>query len=144
MKYTVAIEINRSPEDLSRLFLDRARLGEWMEGFTGIDQLGGEAFNEGSTARWRFKSGEKVMEMIETVLVSDLPRKYSVQYEAKGVYNVVTTRFEPLDEQKSRLISENLFKFSGFMRIIGLVMPKAFRRQSNKYLTAFKDFAERN
>lgn len=143
MKYAVQIEIDRSPDELAKLFLDRDRLGEWMQGFSGIDQLRGEPFSEGSTARWCFKSGEKEMEMIETVLVSDLPRKYSVQYDAKGVYNVVTTRFEPLDEERTRLISENLFKFSGFMRIFGLLMPKAFRQQSNKYLSDFKELAEK-
>jgi hypothetical protein len=143
MKYAVQIEIDRSPDELAKLFLDRDRLGEWMQGFVGIDQLTGEPFSEGSTARWRFKSGEKEMEMIETVLVSNLPRKYSVQYDAKGVYNLVTTRFEPLNAGRTRVINENLFKFSGFMRIFGLLMPKAFREQSRNYLSDFKELAEK-
>jgi len=40
-------------------------------------------------------------------------------------------------------VSESEFEFAGFgMKLIGFLMPGAFKKQSLKYLTDFKDFAE--
>ena len=37
---------------------------------------------------------------------------------------------------------ESEFIFSGFMKIMGIVMPGAFKKESYKYLKLFKEFAE--
>jgi hypothetical protein len=40
-------------------------------------------------------------------------------------------------------VTEQEFQFSGFMKLIGMFMPGAFKKQSCKYMNAFKEFAER-
>ena len=45
---------------------------------------------------------------------------------------------------KTRWISESEFQFSGFgMKLMGLLMPGAFKKQSLKYMEDFKNFAEK-
>ena len=43
---------------------------------------------------------------------------------------------------RTKYISEQEFQFKGFMKVIGFIMPGAFKKQSMKYLEAFKNFAE--
>ena len=40
------------------------------------------------------------------------------------------------------VINDQEFRFKGFMKIIGLLMPGAFKKQSKKYLEDFKYFVE--
>jgi hypothetical protein len=72
---------------------------------------------------------------------SNLPEEFTATFEAKGVVNNQTTRFEKIDENNTRYISDNEFIFSGLMKILSL-MPGVFKKQSMKYLEAFKEFAE--
>ena len=59
-----------------------------------------------------------------------------------GVYNIVINRFEKVDKNTTRVINDQEFRFKGFMKIIGLLMPGAFKKQSKKYLEDFKYFVE--
>ena len=42
------------------------------------------------------------------------------------------------------LTNEQEFQFKGFMKIVAFIMQGAFKKQSLKYMTAFKTFAEKN
>jgi hypothetical protein len=39
-------------------------------------------------------------------------------------------------------VAHNEFRFSGFMKVIGMLMRPAFPRQCYKFMEAFKAFAE--
>ena len=56
--------------------------------------------------------------------------------------NQVDNRFIELAPDKTRWVSDNTFKFTGFMRIVGLVFRGAFCKQSLKYMQDFKAFVE--
>ena len=81
--------------------------------------------------------------MIETIRERDLPRIFSATYEAKGVFNEVRNEFTVVDAYRTLYRTHTQFRFSGFMKIIGLLMPGAFRKQSQKFLEDFKAFAEK-
>jgi NRPS condensation-like uncharacterized protein len=59
-----------------------------------------------------------------------------------GVVNTISNKFEKISENQTRYYTENEFKFHGFMQFVAFLMPGAFKRQSQKYLDAFKKFAE--
>lgn len=80
--------------------------------------------------------------MDETLKVVNLPEEYTTTYEAKGVYNVVKTFFKKVSDETTECITEHEFQFKGFMKVIGFLMPGAFKKQSKKYLEDFKHFAE--
>jgi hypothetical protein len=87
--------------------------------------------------------GKREIEMIETITVRNLPQEFSGTYEAKGVFNIVKNYFRPVSDNKTKYINETEFQFSGFMKLIGFLMPGAFRKESEKYLRQFKEFAEK-
>ena len=80
--------------------------------------------------------------MIETVTKNELPNEMSGTYETKGVFNIISNRFEEVSEKQTRWVSENEFQFSGFMKLMGIFMKGAFPKQTLKFMTQFKTFAE--
>lgn len=82
--------------------------------------------------------------MHETITTRNLPDEFSASYQAKGVDNVVKNRFVPIDENKTRYVAEQEFRFKGYMRFIALFMPKStFKKTSQKHMNDFKEFAEK-
>ncbi len=143
MKYTVEIEINLPIGRVIELFDDPNNLKKWQPGLLKFETVSGTPGQPGAKSRLVFKMGKGEMEMIETVTVRNLPEEFSGTYEAKNVFNIVKNRFLALSENKTKYISENEFQFKGFMKLIGFFMPGAFKKQSQKYLQLFKEFAEK-
>jgi hypothetical protein len=52
--------------------------------------------------------------------------------------------FVALESNKTKLISEQEFQLSGFYKLLGWLFPNLFKKQSFKYLEAFKEFAEKS
>ena len=144
MKYTTEVEINKPIDRVVELFDNPGNLKEWMDGLQSFQHLSGTPGQPGAKSLLKFKMGKREIEMIETIKVRNLPHEFSGTYEAKGVYNVVTNRFVPLAENRTKYITEQEFQFSGFMKIIGWLMPGAFKKQSMKYANDFKNFVERS
>lgn len=142
MKYTVTIEIEKPIDEVVALFDNADNLYAWMEGLESFEHLSGEPGQVGAKSRLKFKMGKRDIEMIETITVRDLPDEFTGTYDAEGVFNIVKNRFEAINPTRTRYISEQEFQFTGFMKIFGWLMPGAFRKQSMKYLEAFKTFAE--
>ena len=142
MKFSVAVEIDKPLDDVIRLFDDPDNLYKWMEGLESFEHLDGVPGQVGARSRLRFKMGKREFEMIETITERDLPFSFAGTYDADGVVNVVRNKFEPLGDDRTLYTSENEFQFRGFMKLVALIMPGAFRKQSMKYLQDFKRFAE--
>lgn len=144
MKYSVDIEINKPIDKVVELFDNPANMKEWMEGLISFEHVSGTPGKVGAKSKLKFKTGNREMEMIETVTVRNLPHEFSGTYEAKGVYNIVKNKFVSVSNNKTILTNEQEFQFKGFMKIVAFVMQGAFKKQSLKYMTAFKTFAEKN
>ncbi len=142
MKYTVEITINRPIETVIDLFDSQENMFKWMRGLESVENICGEPGQPGAKSKMLFKMGRRRVEMVETITAKELPTIFSGTYEAKGVYNEVNNRFVKLSETKTKIIAEQYFKFSGVMRFLALLMPKAFKKQSYKYLNDFKNFVE--
>ena len=142
MKYSLDIEINKPIDRVIALFDDSDNLDKWMEGLLSFEHLSGTPGQPGATSSLKFKMGKREIEMVETITVRNLPDEFTGTYEAKGVFNIVKNRFVKLDEQRTKYITDQEFQFKGFMKIIGFLMPGSFKKQSMKYLVAFKEFVE--
>ncbi|MFZ1256379.1 MAG: SRPBCC family protein [Saprospiraceae bacterium] len=142
MKYTCEIEIDLPIEKVISLFDNSDNLLKWMEGLQSFEIISGNPGQVGAKARLIFLMGKRKMEMIETITVRNLPTEFSGTYEANGVFNIVKNSFKEMGPNRTKYISEQEFQFKGFMKVIGFIMPGAFKKQSMKYLKAFKNFAE--
>ena len=137
MRYTTEIEIEKPIERVVELFDNADNLKKWMEGLQSYEHISGTPGETGAKSRLFFK-----IEMIETILVRNLPEEFSATYEAKGVFNNAKNKFVKVSETSTKYITENEFQFKGFMKFFAFLMPGAFKKQSFKYLQHFKNFAE--
>mgnify|MGYP001144596450 CR=1 FL=1 len=143
MKYTISIKIDKPKKEVVELFNNPVHYPKWMEGLQKHEVIKGDFGKEGTISTFQFKMGKREMEMQEEVLKNNLPDEYTVSYKAKGVYNMVCNRFEELSDGKTRVHNDQEFCFKGFMKLMGWIMPGAFKKQSKKYLLEFKNFVEK-
>ena len=142
MKYKVEVEINQPVNKVIVLFDNPDNLKKWMEGLQSFETISGTPGQEGAKSKLHFKMGKREIDMIETITKRNLPEEFNGTYEAKGVFNIVKNSFIPIDANKTKYVSEQEFQFRGFMKLMGAVMPGAFKKQTLKYMNAFKEFAE--
>lgn len=144
MKYTQEIIINKPIKEVVALFDNSNNLYEWMEGLQKFEHLSGTPGEPGAKSKLLFKMGNREIEMIETITVRDLPTEFSGTYEANGVFNIQKNKFISISDNQTKHVTENEFQFKGvMMNLMGFLMPGAFKKQSYKYLKAFKTFAEK-
>jgi carbon monoxide dehydrogenase subunit G len=144
MKYSEEIEINKPIEKVIELFDNPDNLKKWMEGLQSFEHLSGTPGQPGAKSKLKFKMGNREMEMIETVITRNLPHEFTGSYEAKGGYNIVKNKFVKLSGTRTKHITEHEFRFKGFMKVIAFLFSGMFKKQSMKYLKAFKEFVEKS
>jgi hypothetical protein len=142
VKYTCEIDIALPRPRVIELFDSAENLAKWMEGLKRFTPLEGPPGQPGSTAELEFDFKGKPMLMIETVTERRLPEVFAGSYQTDGVFNTVRNIFTE-HGTGTRWTQECEFQFRGFvMRTVGFLMPGAFRKQTLKYMQAFKAFAE--
>ncbi|MDN5204064.1 SRPBCC family protein [Fulvivirgaceae bacterium BMA10] len=143
MKYTNEIEIDLPVEKVIALFDNPDNMSKWQPELLSFEHISGEPGQVGAKSKLLYQMGKRKIEMIETITKRDLPQEFAGTYEAKGVKNWINNRFVETTPDKTKWISDNEFKFSGFMSVMGPLMgSKAFSKQSMKYMVQFKEFAE--
>lgn len=142
MNYTLEILIDLPRERVIELFDNPDNLGSWQPGFISFEHLSGEPGQPGAKSKLLYNMGKREVEMIETIIKRNPPDEFDGTYEANGVYNLQKNRFIEVGENRTKWVSESVFKLSGFMAIMGFFMKGAFKKQSMKYLEHFKEFAE--
>ena len=142
MEYTSEIIINKPIAKVIELFDNSDNMSKWQPELIDFQHVEGTPGEVGAKSKLKYKMGKREIEMIETITKKNLPKEFSGTYEAKGVFNEIVNEFISLDEGTTKWISYNKFEFSGFMKLMALIMPGAFKKQSLKYLQQFKEFAE--
>lgn len=142
MKYSVDININKPLKDVISIFENPEDMKKWMKGLISFEQIDEEYGKPGSKTLMVFEMGKRKMKMVETIIVNDLPKEFTASYNAKNVFNIVVNSFEELGPYSTRYITHQEFHFSGFMKIVSLIMAPAFKKQSIQYLKDFKYYVE--
>ncbi len=145
MKYRNEIIINLPREAVIKKLDNPENMKHWQRGLVGYEQLNqNEPGAVGAKMKLEYKTGKRSMVMTETIVKNDFPSEFHATYEANGVFNTQQYFFEEVDSGTTRWISDSEFKFSSFgMKVLGFLMPGAFKKQSMKYLNDFKNFAEK-
>jgi hypothetical protein len=153
MKYTVSIEIARPREVVVQLLADPQHLPSWLRGLVVHEPLSGVQGQVGTTSRVVMRMGQQQFEGTETITrrepvdLHDIPKDSIVYFEreitGQGMWNAARERLTEAGPQTTLWVSENEYRFDGLMmRLVGLVMPGAFRKQSLQHMQDFKAFAE--
>ncbi|WP_103864335.1 SRPBCC family protein [Aquimarina sp. I32.4] len=142
MEYTLDIEIKLPRHQVVDLFKNEENMKFWQKGFVNMTLLNGQKGKAGAVSKLTYIMGKRKIEMVETITLLDLPAAIHLTFDAKNIYNIQENYFEELVNGHTKWISKNEFKFSGFMKIMGFLMPGAFKKQSYSYMKDFKAFAE--
>ena len=144
MKYTTEVIVNVPREELVQKMDNPANMKHWQKGLLGYKLLDKENPSQvGAKMELEYKRGKKSMILTETIVKNNFPSEFHATYDAGGVHNIQQNYFEVIDANTTKWRSESEFQFSNFMmKVMGFLMPGAFKKESQKYLNAFKAFAE--
>ena len=144
MIYTTEIIVNVPLKEFIEKLDNPENMKHWQRGLIDYDHISGVPGEIGSKMKLVYKMGKRKMELIETITFQDLPYAFHVTYDTKGMHNLQENFFEELDENRTKWTSKSEFLPTSFMlRMMTLLMPGAFKKQSKKYLEDFKNFAEK-
>lgn|SRR5690606_15725755 len=144
MKFSREILIDLPREEVIRKMEDPSNYKHWQRGFISYKHLSGLPGKEGSRARIKFNMNGREIVIIETIMKINSPKKFYATYETKGVFNTQKNHFEKVADNFTRWITDSEFKFTGYMKLVGLLKPGIFKKQTQQMMQDFKDFAEKN
>jgi polyketide cyclase/dehydrase/lipid transport protein len=153
MKYTNSIEIALPREKVAQLLADPAHAPKWLRGLVLHEPVDGTHGQVGTTSRVVMRSGQREMECTETITRRDpadlhgIPKESVVHFDreivAAGMWSAVRDRLTEAGPETTLWVSESEFRFSSLlMRLVGLLMPGSFHKQSQQHMEDFKAFAE--
>lgn len=153
MKYTVSIEIALPREKVAQLLADPAHMPKWLRGLVLHEPISGEHGQVGTKSRVVMQMGNQKMEATETITrrepadLREIPKETVVHFEreivGKGMWNAARERLIEAGPETTLWESENEYRFDRLlMRLVALLMPGAFRKQSLQHMQDFKAFAE--
>jgi hypothetical protein len=153
MKYTVSIEIALPLERVVQLLADPVHLPKWLRGLVLHEPLNGGHGLVGTQSRIVMQMGQRKIECTETITrrepteLRQIPKGSAVLFDreivSEGMWSAVRERLTEAGPQTTLWVSESEYRFGGvLMRLVGLLMPGAFRKQSRQHMLDFKAFAE--
>ena len=143
MKYSKEIEIDLPLAKAVELFDNEENLKKWQAGLVAYEHQSGKRGAPGAKTKITYRMGKRTLEMIETIVTRDPPHHFVFNYESGGVWNQVRNHFTATDRARTKLRVETEFKCKGMMKLMTILMPGAFKRQTAAFMRDFKDFAER-
>lgn len=142
MKYAVELRIAVPRAQVLELFADRDNDTRWQPGLKQVELLEGEADAVGARRRLTYRIGQDEIVMEEELEEWALPDSVTAVYTAPGVWNRCRNEFVPTDDGATRWIQHNEFRMKGFSGIMAAIFPGSFRKQTEKDMRRFKEFAE--
>lgn len=153
MKYTNSIEIALPRQKVAQLLADPAHLPKWLRGLVLHEPVNGIHGQLGTKSRVVMQSGKREIECTETITRRDpadlheIPKESVVHFDREivgaGMWSVVRDRLTEVDPETTLWESESEYRFSSLlMRLVGLLMPGSFHKQSQQHMQDFKAFAE--
>jgi hypothetical protein len=141
MRYRCEVVVNVPRGKFIELFDNPAKMPKWSPGLQTFEPISGTPGQPGAKSRLVYLMGKRTIEMIETVTTRNLPDEFSGTYDANGVHNIVINHFHD-EGNATRWVLDTEFTFKGFMRLMAILMPGMFKKESMKHMMNFKKFAE--
>lgn len=154
MEYTNSIEIGLPRDRVAQLLADPTHLPKWLRGMVVHEPISGLHGQLGTMSRVVMQSGNREFECTETITRRDPERLHAIpegvvvhfdrEMVGPGMWSVVRDQLTSPDPKTTLWVSESEYRFEGLMmRMVGLMMPGTFRKQSQQHMQDFKAFAER-
>lgn len=142
MKYTLSNTINSTLENVAEKMSNPNGTKQWTENLQVIEQVSGEYCDVGSKRDLHFLFKNKEMIITETILEQNLPKQIKFAYDSKMGRNIVELVFKQTADNQIKQTSNTVMELKGVMKLIGFMFKPMFKKQSKKYMTAFKEYTE--
>jgi hypothetical protein len=143
MKYAQEITIDAPLETVVKLFGNPDNEKYWRPQPINVEHLSGTPGQPGAKSRMRFRMGKREFDLVETITARNLPQEFSGTYDADSMVNTMKHSFRAVGANKTVYKTEVDYVFKALMpKLMSLVMPGFFKKQTFKYMKTFKDFAE--
>ena len=144
MNYSVETIIELPLKEVIEKFDNPDNMKHWQRGLVSTEHLSGNPGEVGAKMKLSYQMGKRKMELIETITHKKLPHEFHGTYDVKGMHNVQENYFKENENGHTIWTSKSEFLPTTFiMRLMTLLMPKAFKKQSKLYMEDFKNFAEK-
>lgn len=144
MKYTIETLIELPLKEVIEKFDNTENMKHWQRGLISVEHISGTPGEVGAKMKLNYQMGKRKMELIETITHKQLPNEFHGTYDTKGMHNVQENYFTETENGHTLWTSKSEFLPTSFvLRIMTLLMPGAFKKQSKIYLNDFKNFAEK-
>jgi hypothetical protein len=140
MTSVVEVDIDRAQADVAALMADPRNNTKWMDDVARVEPIDGELGTPGSTYRLVPREGNMVF--VATVAARDTDR-LRLRLDASNVVVSVTSTLIETAPDRTRLISEEVFRFKGlFNTLFGFLAQASIKKVHRRHIEAFKRFAE--
>ena len=145
MKYNGFIDINKPQDKVAELFANPENNKEYQDGFLKKVLISGQAGNDGAISKMYYKYGKREMELTETIIANRLPESFEAFYHHTHMDNTMKCRFVPLDNNRTRYEYEFEYTRVNWLmpKLMILLFPGMLRKQGEKWVKQFKEFAEK-
>ncbi len=145
MKFEGFVDINCPRERVVSLFMDPGNLSEFQDGFVKKVLLSGTAGEPGATSEMHYKYGNREMLLIETIVANHLPDSFEAHYHHKHMDNTMKCTFSEVGDGLTRYhYAFEYTRINWLMpKLISILFPSMYRKQGEKWMRQFKEFAER-
>ncbi len=143
MKYSLTNTINKPLAEVAEKFGDPDGIKHWMEGLQKIERVSGTPGKTGAKSNFHFLHKNREMVISETILEENLPNQMKFSYDSAMGRNIVEICFESISDKEVKQTSNTTMELKGGMKIMGFLFKGMFKKQSLKYMTAFKEYAEK-
>lgn len=141
MKYAIETVIEKPLAEVLEQFHDSSKYMMWMPGIKSHQTISGNQRETGSQSEFEFRMNGKDFSIKETIIKNKMT-EVTAEYISNGTVNTQTTQFWKIDDNKTAYKVHESFKLSGFMKVIGFLMPYSFKKQTKEFVEAFKRFSE--
>lgn len=143
MKYTITVLIRKPIEDCFRLLQDHESRKHWHLDLTSFEHLCGLPNEVGGQMKLNYTFGKRNLSVIETVTHIENNKTVHYNFDSAGMHNIQENQFKVVDDNSTLWTCNNEFIPTTFSkRLMLLLMPKAIKLQSEKYLYDFKNYIE--
>ena len=144
MKYTIEAIIELPLKEVIKKFDNPENMKHWQRGLVSYEHLSGTPGQVGAKMKLTYQLGKRKFELEETITHKNLPHELHGTYDTKGMHSIQENYFSENEENHTLWTSKSEFLPTNFMlRLMTILMPGAFKKQSKVYLEDFKNFVEK-
>ncbi len=145
MKYYGSIDIKQPIKKVTELFADPKNLKEYQDGFIRKELVSGKEGDDGAVSKMYYKFGNREMELTETITQNELPNLFEASYHHKHMDNTMKCTFTALNDNQTRYDYEFEYTRINWVvpKLMAILFPSMYRKQGEKWMKQFKEFAEK-